>query len=162
MQILDTYAAFCSVSWAELEKIRSFLSTEVANKLAVSLILSTLDYRKSLLAGIPDKKLNKLQRIQNHAARLVLRKFRHASATALLRTVHWLPVKARIHYKIACLCFQCVYQNSTPPYISDLLTHTPHPYPYASLLIPLGKDLSLLSGTHYRYPSEKLSVYECI
>ena len=121
MHILNTCAAFCSVSCAELEKIRSFLSANAANKLAVSLILSRLDYCNSLLAGLPDNKLNKLQRIQNHAARLVLRKSRHASATALLRTLHWLPVKARIHYKIACLCFECIYQNSMPPYISDLL-----------------------------------------
>ena len=49
-------------------KIRSFLSTDAANKLTVSLILSRLDYCNSLLAGIPDNKLNKLQRIQNHAA----------------------------------------------------------------------------------------------
>ena len=113
---------FCHLR--RIGKIRCFLSTDAANKLAVSLILSRSDYCNSLLAGIPDNKLNKLQRIQNHAARLVLRKSRHASATALLRTLHWLPVKARIRYKIACLCFQCIYQNSMPPYISDLL----HPY----------------------------------
>ena len=61
-----------SVSCAELEEIRSFLSTDASNKLAVSLILCRLDYCNSLLAGLPDNKLNKLQRIQNHAARLVL------------------------------------------------------------------------------------------
>ena len=85
---------FCQLR--KIGKIRSFLSTDAANKLAVSLILSMLDYCNSLLAGLPDNKLNKLQRIQNHAARLVLRKSRHASATALLRTLHWPPVKARI------------------------------------------------------------------
>ena len=113
MHILNTCAAFCSVSCAELEKTRSFLSTDAANKLAVSLILSRLDYCNSLLAGIPDNKLNKLQCIQNHAARLVLRKSRHASATTLLRTLHWLPVKARIQYKIAfsvfSVCIRTVY-----------------------------------------------------
>ena len=105
-------------------KILSFLSTDAANKLAVSLIFSRLDYCNFLLAGIPGNKLSKLQRIQNHAARLVLRKSRHANATALLRTLHWLPVKARIQCKIACFCFQCIHQNNIPPYISDLL----HPY----------------------------------
>ena len=117
----------CLTLFCQLRRIgtmRSFLSTDAANKLTVSLILSRLDYFNSLLAGIPDNKLNKLQRIQNHAARLVLRKSRHVSASGLLRTLHWLPVKARIQYKIACLCFQCIYQNSMPPYISDLL----HPY----------------------------------
>ena len=67
---------FCQLR--RIGKIRSFLSTDAANKLTVSLILSRLDYCNSLLAGLPDNKLNKLQRIQNHAARLVLRKSRHA------------------------------------------------------------------------------------
>ena len=164
---MDAHTKYlCHILFCQLRgigKIRSFLSTDAANKLAVSLILSRLDYCNSLLAGIHDNKLNKLQRIQNHAARLVLRQSSHASATALLRTLHWLPVKARILYKIACLCFQCPYQNSMPPYISDLL----HPYcPSRTLhsldillltvphflLRPLAKDLSLfldpLSGTH--------------
>ena len=130
----------CRILFCQLHrigKICSFLSTDAANKLAVSLILSRLDYCNSLLAGLPDNKLNKLQRIQNHAARLVLHKSRHASA--LLRTHHWLPVKARIQYKIACLCFQCIYRNSMPPYISDLL----HPYCPSRTLHSL--DTSLLT-----------------
>ena len=101
----------CCILFCQLRrigKIRSFLSTDAVNKLAVSLFLSRLDYCNSLLAGIPDNKLNKLQRIPNHAARLVLRRSRHTSATALLRTLHWLSVKTRIQYKIACLCFQCI------------------------------------------------------
>ena len=128
---------FCQLR--RIGKIRSFLSTDAANKLTVSLILSRLDYCHSLLSGIPENKLNKLQRIQNYAARLVLRQSRHASATALLRTLHWLPVKARIQYKIACLCFQCIYQDSMPPYISDLL----HPYSPSRTLCSL--DTSLLT-----------------
>ena len=128
---------FCQL--AELEKIHSFLSTDAANKLAVSLVLSRLDYCNSLLAGISDNKLNKLQRIQNHAARLVPHKSKDASETALLRILHWLPVKARIQYTIACLCFQCIYQNSMPPYISDLL----HPYCPSRTLCSL--DTSLLT-----------------
>ena len=132
----------CRILFCQLHrigKLRSFLSTDAANKLAVSLILSRLDYCNSLLAGSPDNKLNKLQRIQNHAARFVLRKSRHASASGLLRALHLLPVKARIQYKIACLCFQCIYQNSMPPYISNLL----HPYCPSRTLRSL--DTSLLT-----------------
>ena len=70
---------FCQLR--RIWKIHSFLSTDAVNKLAVSLILSRLEYCNSLLAGLPDNELNKLQRIQNYAARLVLRKSRHASAT---------------------------------------------------------------------------------
>ena len=63
MHILNTCAPLCSVSFAKLEKIRSFLFTDAANQLAVSLILSRLDYCNSLLAGIHDNALNKLQHI---------------------------------------------------------------------------------------------------
>ena len=63
----------CRILFCQLRrigKIRSFLSTDAANKLAVSLILSRLDFCNSPLAGIHDNKMNKLQRIQNHAAHL--------------------------------------------------------------------------------------------
>ena len=113
---------FCQL--CRIGKSCSLLSTDAANKLAVSLIVSRLDDCNSLLAGIPDNKLNKLERMQNHAAGIVLRKSRHASATALFRTLHWLPVQARIQHKIACHCFQCIYQNSIPPYISAFFIHT--------------------------------------
>ena len=128
---------FCQLR--RLGKIRPFLSTDAANKLDVSFVLTRLDYCSSLLAGLPDNKLNKLQRIQNHAARIVLRKPRHVSATSLLRTLHWLPVKARIQYQIACLCFQCLSHNTMPPYLSDLR----HPYQPPRTLHSL--DTSLLS-----------------
>ena len=52
MHILNTCFTVRSVSCAELEKISSFQSTDAANKLAVSLILSRLDYCNSLPAGI--------------------------------------------------------------------------------------------------------------
>ena len=145
MHILNTCAAFCSVSCAESDKTRSFLSADAANKLAVTLILSRLDYCHSLLASIHGNKLNKLQRIQNHAARLFLRKSRHACATSLLRILHWLTVKAKIEYKIACLCLQCIYQESMPPYISDL--H--HPYCPSRTLHSL--DTSLLTVPRFSH-----------
>ena len=51
---------FCRILFCQLRrtgKILSFLSTDAANKLAVSLILSRLDNCNSPLAGIPDNKL---------------------------------------------------------------------------------------------------------
>ena len=164
---------FCQLR--RLGKIRPFLSTDAANKLAVSFVLTRLDYCNSLLAGLNDNKLNKLQRIQNHAARIVLRKPRHVSATSLLRTLHWLPVKARIQYKIACLCFQCLSHNTMPPYLSDLLHSYQPPRTLRSLdtsllsvprfcLETFGRRsfsvFAPLSGIPYLYLSEKLSVFQ--
>ena len=122
-----------------ISKIRSFLSVDAANKLAVAFILSRLDYCNSLLAGISDDKLTKLQRIQNNAARLVLRESRRCSASGLLKTLHWLPVKARIEYKISTLCFQCLYSDHMPVYLSELIL------PYKPSRTLRSQDSSLLS-----------------
>ena len=56
----------CRILFCQLRrigKIRSFLSADAANKLTVSLILSRLDYCNSLLAGIPNNKLNSAYKI---------------------------------------------------------------------------------------------------
>ena len=135
--------SFCQLR--RLGKIRPFLFTDAANNRSVSFIPTRLGYCNSRLAGLPDNKLNKLQRIQNHAARIVLCKPRLVSATSLLKTLHWLAVKARIHYKIACLCFQCLSHNTMSPYLSDLL----HPYQPSRTLRSLDTSAfssSLLSG----------------
>jgi len=78
----------CKVLYFQLRrisKIRSFLTVDAADTLAVVFILSRLDY---LLAGLPDHKLAKLQHVQNSAARLVLRKPRRESAIPFLKILH--------------------------------------------------------------------------
>ena len=113
----------CQVLYYQLRKtkIRSFLTVDAADKLALAFILSRLDYCNFLLAGLPDHKLAKFQRIQNSAARLVLRKQRRESATPLLIILHWLPVKARIEYKVSTLCYQCLNSVTMPFYLCELL-----------------------------------------
>ena len=63
-----------------------YLSTYLS--ICPSIELSVCLFNDLLLAGIPDNKLNKLQRIQNRAAPLVLSMSRHVNVTALLRTLH--------------------------------------------------------------------------
>ena len=48
-----------------------------------------------------------LQRIQNYAARVILRLPMSSRITIHLKSLHWLPVKVRSTYKIACLCYHC-------------------------------------------------------
>ena len=103
-------------------QIQPYLSIDSTKKLAVAFILSRLDYCNAALAGIPDEKIAKLQRIQNSAARLVLCKSKRDSATALLRTLRWLPVNARIKYKVATLCHQCIHNEEMPLYLTELIT----------------------------------------
>ena len=79
-----------------------------------------MDYCNSLLVSLPNETITKLQRIQNHAASLILKKATRNHVTPLFRKLHWLPLQARINYKICALCFKYINKTGTS-YLSDLL-----------------------------------------
>ena len=65
-----------------------------------------------------------LQRIQNYAARVIFRLPMSSSITIHLKSLHWLPVKVRSTYKIACLCYHC-HSSTAPSYVTDMLHKKP-------------------------------------
>ena len=99
---------------------RDFLTIDVTTKLMISLVLSKLDYCNSLLAGLPDFQINKLQRVQNIAAKIIFRKRKYDHVTPLFFELHWLPVKERIDFKISTICYK-TFNNCSPIYISSLI-----------------------------------------
>ena len=105
-----------------ISKIRKCLTREATERLIHALISSRLDMCNSLLCGLPGVLLNKLQSVQNSAARLIacVRKFHHI--TPILIQLHWLPVKQRIEYKILLLTY-CALNNLAPVYLRDLLCY---------------------------------------
>ena len=94
-------------------------ATKATAILVRSLILSKLDYVNSLLYGISEGLLDKLQRIQNNAARLVYRKKKFDHVTLLMKELHWLPVRQRIEFKINLITCKAK-NNLAPGYISDM------------------------------------------
>ena len=109
----------------KISSIRHFLTVDATKTLVCAFILSRLDYCNSLLVNCPQDLINRLQKVQNNAARLVLRVPRSTHITPLLRSLHWLPIHARIIYKVACMTYRAI--NSTgPSYLSELISiYTP-------------------------------------
>ena len=101
--------------------IRSLLTTEATATLVSAFILSRIDYCNSLLSGCPRSLILRLQKVQINAARLILRISKREHISPHLASLHWLPIDARIKYKLACICYNSMSTNS-PPYLSDLLT----------------------------------------
>ena len=103
-----------------IAKIRKYINVTTAEVLVHAFINSKLDFYNSLLHGLPKYEINKLQSVQNAAARVIacLSKFDHISDT--LKELHWLPVEQRIIFKINLICFKILI-NLAPDYLVDLI-----------------------------------------
>jgi hypothetical protein len=110
-----------------IARIRRFLDQSATKALVHAFVMSRLDYCNSLYAGLPDKTIICLQRVQNAAVRLILRRRKRDGATPLLKDLKWLPVKFRINFKATTLAFRCRLSHPLAPvYLSSLLSaYTP-------------------------------------
>ena len=109
----------CYYHLRNIGKIRNLIDTHTIHMLIHAFITSRLDYFNSLLVGIPRFLKERLQKSQNKAARLITRKGEDDSKT-VLKELHWLPIEARIDFKMACHVYKCLH-GLTPPYLSELI-----------------------------------------
>ena len=113
----------CRSTQCELRRIstiRHLLSVDSTKTLVSAFVLSRLDYCNSLLSRCPKHLLEKLQKVQNSAARLVLKANKRDHVSPLLRTLHWLPIQACIECKLSTLCHS-FFSDTALVYLSDPL-----------------------------------------
>ena len=103
-----------------IAKIRKFLSYRQCEVLIHAFISSKLDHCNALLSGLQKSQVKRLQYVQNSAARLLTSTSRYEHVTPVLRSLHWLPVSARIDFKILLLVFK-VLNGLGPLYLCELL-----------------------------------------
>ena len=112
-------------NYFKIKGIRRLLDIPTATCLCLSLCISHLDYCNSLLYGLPDNTIKRLQRVQNMCARLILRRGKQDSITQCLKELHWLPIRQRINYKILILTHKCL-NGQGPQYLKELLIPHTH------------------------------------
>ena len=100
-------ARTCYFELRRLAHIRRLLTSTATATLVSAFVLSRIDYCNSLLFGSTRDVTSHLQRIQNYAARVILCLPKSSSINIHLKSLHWLPVKVRSTYKIACFCYHC-------------------------------------------------------
>ena len=125
MTMRETINRMCASSYLHLHNIASIrdsLTEEATVHIIHAFVTSRIDYCNSLLYGLPEQAIKSIQRVQNMAARIVLRKSKPDSGTDMLKKLHWLPVKQRIAYKISLLTFKALH-GIAPSYLQCLLHH---------------------------------------
>ena len=110
----------CFAHLRGISHIRRYLNDDACKSLINGLVTSRLDYCNALLCGLPHITLDKLQKVQNTAARIITRTTRGSHITPVLKTLHWLPVQSRIKYKVLILTYKAIH-GASPSYFKNML-----------------------------------------
>jgi hypothetical protein len=116
----------CYLHLRNIGAIRQYLDSDTAAQIIHSFITSRLDYCNSLLYGLPQYLLLRLQRVQNTAVRIITRCKIDDHITPHLKTLHWLPIPLRIEFKLHLTTYKIV-NGLAPAYLNELLA--PHDLP---------------------------------
>ena len=113
----------CRFLLYNIRRIRPYLTH--TQLLVQAMVISRLDYCNSLLESLPACVIQPLQLIQNAAARLVFNLMKFSHVTPLLRSLYWLPVAARIRFKVLILAYAAA-NKTAPHYLQDIIqAYTP-------------------------------------
>ena len=104
-----------------IAKIRNVLTLDTTKILIHAFVVSKTDSYNSLIFGLPNHLIDKLQHLLNAAAQLIMVENKYDSITPILKELHWLPIEQRIIFKINLITVKCL-NNLAPPYLKELLT----------------------------------------
>lgn len=117
---VTTIARSCYHQIHAIGKIRRYITSDACKILVQSLVTSRLDYANVLLYGLPKCLMDRLQRLQNSAARLITRTSRREHITPVLIALHWLPAEYRPKFKILLHVYRAL-NGLSPPYIAEMV-----------------------------------------
>ncbi len=120
----------CKTGFFQLRKVAhlsKYLNKSSCESIVHAFVTSRIDYCNSLLNGIPEYLFDRVQRLQNAAARIVcgIQKFDHI--TPSLIDLHWLPVRKRVDFKTLLLTYKAL-NGLAPDYLSVLLVRYKQDY----------------------------------
>lgn len=112
----------CNALSPHIRRIRKHLSRDSWSETLIhAFVSSRLDYCNSLLYGLPQVQIDKIQRVQNAAARLIFEQPKFCHITPVLSQLHWLPIKYRIEFKILLMTFKASH-GMAPDYLCKLIS----------------------------------------
>ena len=142
-QQISQTCKICFYHICDFRRIRKYLSPEAAKSVACALVTSHLDYCNSLLYNLPDRDIERLQRVQNCLARVVCKASRFSRSKPLLNFLHWLPVKYHIRFKLCTITFKA-FLSHQPTYLFNYLV------PLQNSRLLRSSNTNMLTVPHFR------------
>ena len=128
---LDSMLAFddqvqkvTSLSYASMRniaKVKNCLSQQNLETFVHAFISSHLDYCNIIYLGLPKKLMNKLQKLQNAAIRLIFKVRARHPVSSLFQKLHWLNIEQRVVFKVLLVVFKCI-NGLAPNALKSLIT----------------------------------------
>ena len=84
----------------------SYLDVGALTTLVHALVISRLDHCNALYVGLPLRLMQKLQMVQNAAARLLSGVIKHQHISLTLAELHWLPIRFHIDFKVLMITYK--------------------------------------------------------
>ena len=111
----------CLHKLVQINRIKHLLDKKTILLLMNSFVFSTLYYCSTVWSNTSKHNINKLQLVQNFAARVVLglKKFNHISQA--IKSLNWLPVNDRIYLNDAVMVYKCI-NKLVPDYLFEKFT----------------------------------------
>ena len=101
---VNSLTSSCYYHLRNIGQLKHKLSREDLKILTHSVISSKLDYCNVILFGINEGLIQKLQKVQNAAARLICKLPKHSPVTEAIKDLHRLHVKEDVCIKYSLLC----------------------------------------------------------
>src|SRR6218665_1164311 len=143
-------------------RIRPMLDFKTASTIATSIVHSKLDYCNSLFLNLDSSQIHRLQLIQNSLSWAVTRTPRHHHITPVLKSLHWLKIPERIHFKVLSLTYNFLQSSQRTfhhpcgqPALLDHHPDSPFLDPRSLLIscsLPPPPSLSITRHNFHPYP----------
>ena len=156
---ISSLSSACNYLIRDIRRIRHTFDLKTASVIATSLVHCKLDYCNSLYLNVPQNQISCLQLLQNSLARAVTRTTKTEYITPVLKSLNWIKIEERIHYKIISITYDSLHTSqlqyrrkrinikpAAPLVLPIILLYFAHPPPLLLKYLIVHKTEPLLSS----------------
>ena len=144
----------CLSKLCQINRVRHLLDRETLSLIIHSLVLSKIFYCSVVWSNTAAKNVEKLQLVQNFAARIITGKSKFDHISPILQELGWMTVHNRLIYRDTLQIYKCL-NDLSPRYLGELFKQRASVHQYSTrqthdLIIPKCQTSIGQKTFHYR------------